>query len=239
MPAKIAPGFDRLREIVAPGHVIVCWEASRLSRDLGALIGLRDLCIERGVAMSYGGQLVDLDEPKFVIDGMISEQEAKKTRDRILRAHRANLAEGKPHGRVPYGYKIVRDPDTGKSTGRTPDPDRAPLVQEAARRVLAGQSFGSVVRWIETKDPIGWDSAKLRRILTNATYAGYRTNSTTVGGKRGPQEIHGTGTWEPILTDEQHHDLVALFAGRKTGPRGVPVKHLLTGIARCAVRGVR
>ncbi|WAC55175.1 recombinase family protein [Gordonia sp. SL306] len=234
---KDRPGFDRLREIVAPGHAIVCWEASRLSRDLGALIGLRDLCIERGVAMSYGGQLVDLDEPKFVIDGMMSEQEAKKTRERILRAHRANLAEGKPHGRVPYGYKIVRDPETGKSTGRTPDPDRAPLVQEAARRVLAGQSFGSVVRWIETKDPIGWDSAKLRRILLNATYAGYRTVSATIDGKRGPQEIHGKGTWEPILTDEQHHDLVALFAGRKTGPRGVPVKHLLTGIARCAVCG--
>ncbi|MGU3294354.1 hypothetical protein [Williamsia sp. M5A3_1d] len=114
--------------------------------------------------MSYGGQLVDLDEPKFVIDGMMSEQEAKKTQERILRAHRANLADGKPYGRVPCGYKIVRDPETGKSIGRTPDPDRVPLVLEAARRVLAGQSFGSVVRWIETKDPIGWDSAKLRRI---------------------------------------------------------------------------
>lgn len=234
---KDRPGFDRLREIVAPGHVIVCWEASRLSRDLGALISLRDLCIEREVAMSYGGQIVDLDEPKFVIDGMMSEQEAKKTRDRILRAHRANLADGKPHGRVPYGYKIIRDPETGKATGRAPDPTRAPLVQEAARRVLAGESFGSVVRWIDTKDPLGWNSAKLRRILVNATYAGYRTNSTNANGKRGPQEIHRKGTWEPILTDEQHHDLVAVFAGRRTGPRGAPVKYLLSGIATCSVCG--
>lgn len=234
---KDRPGFDRLREVAAPGHVIVCWEASRLSRDLGTMIGLRDLCIERDVALSYGGQLVDLTDVKFVIDGMMSEQESMKTRERILRAHRANLADGKPHGRVPYGYRIVRNPETGKSVGREPDPARAPLVVEAARRVLDGHTFGSVVRWIETQDPLGWDSAKLRRILLNPTYAGYRTNSTTVSGKRGPQVIHRRGTWDPILTDEQHHDLVALFAGRKSGPRGLPVAHLLSGIATCAECG--
>lgn len=61
------------------------------------------------------------------------------------------------------------------------------------------------------------DSAKLRRVLTNATNTGYRTVCATVDGKRGPQEVHGKATWQPILTDEQHHDRAALFAGARPG----------------------
>lgn len=238
---KDRPQYARLSEVLRPGDVLVVWEPSRAGRSMDHYVDLRRLCTDRQVMLSYSGRLFDLEDgdDRFTtgLDALLAEREAEDIRKRIKRAHRENLAQGKPHGRVPYGYKIVRDPDTGKSTGRVPDPSRAPLVAEAARRVLDGHSFGSVVRWIETQDPLGWDSAKLRRIMVNPTYAGYRTVSAKVDGKRGPQEIHSKGTWEPILTDEQHHDLVALFAGRKTGPRGVPVKHLLTGIARCAVCG--
>ena len=234
---KDRPGFDRLRSIVAPGHVIVCWEASRLSRDLAAMIGLRDLCIERGVALSYGGQIVELTEAKFVIDGMLAEQESMKTRDRILRAHRANLADGKPHGRVPYGYRIQMETDNkGRviKKWREPDPARAALIVEAAHRILDGHSLRSVVQWIESHDPLGWDSAKLRRVLLNPTTAGFRTRTDVVNGQRTARVIHGEGTWEAILSENQHNQLVALFAGRASGPRGTGPAHLLTGIATCA-----
>jgi site-specific DNA recombinase len=218
------PGFDRLRQIVAPGAVIVCWEASRLSRDMATLIALRDLCMAREVALSYGGQLVDVADAKFIIDGMMAEQESWRSRERTMRAHNANLVAGRPHGRLPYGYRIIRDPASGKAIGREPDPAQAPLIQEAARRVLDGHTVKSVVRWLQTKDPIGWDAGKLRRILLNPSTAGYRTHDNAVTGK---------GTWDAILTDEQHTDLLALFACRSSGPRGVPVKHLLSGIATC------
>lgn len=238
---KSRPEYAKLRSLLQPGDVLVTWEASRAQRDLTRYVELRDLCAERGVLWSYSGKLFDLTvgDDRFAtgLDALLAEKEAEQTRTRIMRAHRANLAEGKPHGRVPYGYRIVRDPNTGKAVRREPDPARAPLVAEAARRVLVGHSLASVVRWMETKDPLGWDSAKLRRILVNPTIAGHRTHSQKVNGKRGPQAIHGPGTWEPIITDEQHIDLVALFAARKSGPRGMPVKHLLSGIATCDVCG--
>ncbi len=225
---KNRPEYTRLRDLLRPGDVLVMWEASRAQRDLKRYVELRDLCAERGVRWSYSGKVYDLgdgdDRFSTGLDALLAEKESEQTRLRILRSHRANLAAGKPHGRVPYGYKIVRDPDTGKPVSREPDPARAPLVAEAARRVLDGHSFGSVVRWIETKDPIGWDSAKLRRLLLNPTLAGYRTH----GGA-----IHGKGTWQAIITPEQSDDLIALFAARQTGPRGMPVKYLLTGIAKC------
>lgn len=239
---KDRPEYKRLRDLLAPGDVLVTWEASRAQRDLARYVELRDLCAERGVRWSYSGRLFDLTDgdDRFAtgLDALLAEKEAEQTRVRILRAHRANLAEGKPHGRVPYGYRIVRDPETGKAIGRVIDPVRAPLVAEAAHRVLAGHSLASVVRWVAMKDPDPkWNDAKLRRILVNPTTAGYRTHSTTVQGKRGPQVIHGQGTWEPIITPEQHTDLLALFATRKSGPRGTEPRHLLSGIVTCGVCG--
>lgn len=238
---KDRPEYEKLRTILQPGDVLVCWEASRAGRSLDHYVDLRRLCSERVVLLSYSGRLFDLDDgdDRFVtgLDALIAEREAEDIRKRIVRTHRANLADNKPHGRVPYGYRIIRDPDTGKAVGREPDPARAPLVAEAARRVLDGHSFASVVRWMESKDLLGWDSAKLRRILVNPTTAGYRTHSTTMNGKRGPQMIHGPGTWEPIITEDQHNELVALFAARKSGPRGAAVKHLASGIATCDVCG--
>jgi DNA invertase Pin-like site-specific DNA recombinase len=239
---KDRPEYAKLHTTLQPGDVLVVWEASRAGRSLDHYVDLRRLCADRGVLLSYSGRLFDLNDgdDRFAtaLDAAISERDAEKIRDRILRSQRANLADGKPHGRVPYGYRIIRDPDTGRAVGREPDPARAPLVAEAARRVLEGHSLESTVRWIAAKDSTpDWNGAKLRRILTNATNAGYRTQSTTVGGKRGPQKIIREGTWKPILTPEQHDDLVALFAARKTGPRGAEPRHLLSGIAVCGVCG--
>lgn len=237
---KDRPEYERLRTILRPGDVLVVWEASRAGRSLDHYVDLRRLCSERGVLLSYSGRLFDMDDgdDRFAtgLDALIAEREAEDIRKRIVRSHRANLAAGKPHGRVPYGYKIVRDPETGKAIGRVPDPARAPLVAEAARRVLDGHSLASVLRWIASKDPDPrWNDAKLRRILLNATNAGYRTQSVKVNGKRGPQKIVKEGTWQAILTLEQHDDLVAMFAARKTGPRGPEPLHLLSGLASCAV----
>jgi DNA invertase Pin-like site-specific DNA recombinase len=239
---KDRPEYERLRTILQPGDVLVVWEASRAGRSLDHYVDLRRLCAERGVLLSYSGKLFDMDDgdDRFAtgLDALIAEREAEDIRKRIVRSHRANLAAGKPHGRVPYGYKIVRDPETGKAVGRVPDPARAPLVAEAARRVLDGHSLESTVRWIAAKDPDPrWNGAKLRRILLNATNAGFRTQSAIVNGKRGPQKIVKEGTWTPILTPEQHDDLVALFTARQTGPRGPEPLHLLSGIAECAVCG--
>lgn len=227
---KDRPQYARLGEVLRPGDVLVVWEPSRAGRSLDHYVDLRRLCTDRGVMLSYSGKLFDLDDgdDRFTtgLDALIAEREAEDARKRIQRAHRANLAAGKPHGKLSYGYRIVRDPQTGKSVGREPDPVRAPLVAEAARRMLEGHSFKSVLAWIESRDPDQkWSDVQLRRLLTNPTTAGLRTH-------RGA--VTGPGTWEAILTEDQHADLVALFAARRSAPRGTGPRHLLSGIAVCA-----
>lgn len=234
---KDRPEYARLRAILRPGDVLVTWEASRAQRDLARYVELRDLCAERGVFWSYSGRLFDLrdGDDRFAtgLDALLAEKEAEQTRSRILRAHRANLAAGKPHGRVPYGYRVVRDPETGKSIGREPHPVEAPLLQEAARRVLDGQSSRSVLAWInEITAGTGWrwNLTTLKDRLCNPVYAGYRTHD---------ERITGPGTWEGLWDLEAHDNLVAMYAARSTGtqPRGSEPRYLLTGIATCAVCG--
>jgi DNA invertase Pin-like site-specific DNA recombinase len=228
------PEYARLRDVLAPGDVLVVWEPSRAGRSLEHYVDLRRLCTERGVLLSYSGRTFDLSDgdDRFTtgLDALVSEREAEQARDRVQRAHAANLADGKPHGKVPYGYRIVRDPHTGKSVGREPDPARAPLVAQAADKVLDGQPLAAVVRWLEKRDPVGWHPERLRRLLCNPTLAGYRVHKG---------QVTGPGTWEAILTDAQVADATALFSVRRTGPRGKPVRHLLSGIATCSVCGSR
>lgn len=225
------PEYQRLQEILRKGDVLVTWEASRAQRDLDAYLVLRNLCAKRGVMWCYSGRLHDLTtgDGRFTtgLDALLAEKEAEQIRERIMRGHRANLDAGRPHGHVPYGYRIVRDPATGRPEKRVLDEIEAPIVQDAARRVLAGESVRSVVAKLNARTPGKvWRPSTLRRMLVNPTYAGYRTH-------RG-QIVRG-GTWEPLLSQDDHDRLVALFARKQTAPRGPATKYLLTGIATCGV----
>lgn len=227
---KDRPEYQRLQQILVKGDVLVTWEASRAQRDLKAYVALRDLCAQRGVIWSYSGRCYDLsrsdDRLATGLDALLSENEADKTRDRIMRAHRANLDAGRPHGKCPYGYRIVRDPDTGRPTARVLDEVEAPIIQNAAHRVLAGESLRSVVARLNAdSDGKQWRPNNLRRILSSPVYAGYRTH-------RG--EVVREGTWEPLFTADEHERLIALFAGR-VASRGTAPRHLLSGIAQCGV----
>ena len=138
------PGYQRLAELLKLGNVgvLVTWEASRAQRDLSAYVQLRDLCAERGVRWCYSGRTFDLSRPDdrmtTGLDALLSEREADVTRERVLRALRARVEAGTPHGKVAYGYRRVIDPVTGASSGRIPDQATAPIVREACRRALAG-----------------------------------------------------------------------------------------------------
>lgn len=234
---KDRPEYARLRTLLQPGDVLVMWEASRATRDLERYVELRELLTERRALWCYSGKVYDLtdggDRFSTGLDILVSEKAAEETRDRIMRAHRANLVNGKPHGRLSYGYRTrLEQDDQGRiiARHREPDPARAPLVAEAARRVLAGETTLSVLRWLVTVDPdtAKWNTTRLHKMLASPTNAGWRVT---------PDGELIKGTWEPIIDEETRLALVAMFAARKTGPRGNQPKHLLSGIAVCAICG--
>lgn len=227
------PAWRALKADLRRDEVLVCWEASRSTRDLEEHILLRNLCAELGVLLSYsGGTTLDLregeDRFRGGLDALLSEHEAERIRTRVLRGKRSAAAEGRPSTRPPWGYRRV---DVAKWE---PDPIEAPRVREAVERLLAGETQYAVLEWLRETD--GYSPAsptRLRRALINPALAGLRKHQGEVVGK---------AAWEPIITEEQHRRLVARTEwmaaryGFNSQPGPEP-KYLLSGIAKCGVCG--
>lgn len=238
---KERPAYERLKEILRPGDVLVIWAASRAQRDLEAYVQLRNLCAERGVLWCYGGKIYDLndrgDRLSTGFQALIDEDAADAIQEAALRAQRANAVNGIAHGKVPYGYKALRNPDTGKIEKRVPHETQAPIVREIARRVLAGEPIYAIAgdlnkRGIPTARPSkGWTASAMSALIKRPTYAGFRTHKGQVTSK---------GDWEPLISPEDHEKIVALMSDPvRLKHHGVEVVHLLSGIAKCGVCGGR
>ncbi len=257
---KKRDGYDRtLQLLAAPSHrrrILVNWESSRAQRDLEVYLRLRKICEESGALWCYDGRIYDMrnaeDRRRTAQDAVDDEYEVERTRKRVMRDMRANAQAGRPHGKLAYGYRIVRDERTGRPINRVPDEDddaqsykgTAPIVREIATRLLAGESTRSVTvdlnrRGIPAPRPVQkgprkgqpgqWITQTVTSLMRSPTYAGLRVANGAV---------IRAGTWAPILTLDQHERLQALLTDptRKTH-RGTKPVWLLTYIAMCGECG--
>ncbi|MDQ0283802.1 recombinase family protein [Rhodococcoides fascians] len=241
---KNRPAYRDLERALQPGDVLVTWEASRAQRDLKAYVQLRDLCAERGVLWSYSGRTYDLTrgDDRFTtgLDALLSEKEAEQTRERVLRGVRANAAAGKPHGKLPYGYRILRDPETGESMTRVPDEVTAPHVREIVRRLLEGEALYAICKDFDARgipgprpdregNAVKWNPITMRKIAESPTYAALRVHKGAVTGP---------ATWEPLISQDDHDAILALLSDpSRSSTTGRKPAWLLTGIALCGVCG--
>lgn len=235
---KARPAWEAVKSAIADGgvDVLVTWEASRAQRDLDAYAELRRTCSASDVKWSYGGSVYDLadrtDRFRTGLDALVAEDEADRTRERVMRALRANAQAGRAHGRRPYGYRRVHDID-----GRVHqeiEPDEAAIVRESAARFLTGESTRAIAanlteRRVPTMRGGQWDLSAVRRLLTNPAYNAQRTHRGVVVGD---------AAWPKILDDDTFTALQARFAdpARRT-VREAPGVNLLVGVARCGVCG--
>lgn len=234
--------YERLLDFVREGRcdVLVTWEASRFQRDLEAYVALRELCRLRGVLWSYSGRTYDLqrtdDRLSTGLDALLAERESDMTRDRVLRAVRANAGTGRPHGKLLYGYEREYDPSSGQLLAQVVREDQAEVVREIARRFLSGEAFRAIADDLNRREvpaPRGgsWHPTNVRRVVLNPAFAGKRVHQ----GK-----VIGPAAWPAILDEATHHRVVAKATdpARRTH-RESAVRHLLSGIATCGVCGGR
>jgi DNA invertase Pin-like site-specific DNA recombinase len=230
---KQRPQWEKLKADLRSGDIVVMWEASRSTRDLGEFVTLRDLCAELQVPLCYSGRVLDLtsgDDRFFAaFDALQSEREAWKISERVKRGKRASAAGGRPFGLAPWGYRRVE-----KGVWEV-DPVEGPRVHAAAERLLEGESQRSILKWLRANGYAPHAGADLCRALCNPTIAGLRVHQGKVIGK---------GTWPPLITEEQHRQLVAQTELRRRADRyasrpGPEPKYLLSGIAECGKCGRR
>jgi site-specific DNA recombinase len=233
---KSRPAWAQVKRRLATDgiDVLVTWEASRNGRDLGEFVELRDICRANGVLLNYSGRTIDLadhgDSFRAGLDALVSEDESERIRERVLRAVRRQAANGRPHGRVLYGYRRIYDPQTGSLTGQEPDPETAEVVREMARRFLSGESLYAITEDLNTRGVSGikWSTNRVKRCLRNPGYAGLRVHQG---------EVIGDADWPAILDRRTFDAIAARFEPRRGSRGGTDVKHLLSGIARCGKCG--
>ncbi|MFG1794257.1 recombinase family protein [Nocardia sp. NPDC049149] len=233
------PGFINTQDFISSGGADMLWTfaSNRAARDLDDYVPLRRLCIQTGTLWRYGGKTLDLaksaDRRAANADALRAEEFSDDQSDAINRGIQEALQDGLPHGRLARGFRIIRDPDTGEPINREPIPEQATVIRRAAELVLDPAWSGSLSLVARQINP-AWKAAggrgvfdlrTLRKLLINPTYAGKRTYKG---------EIERDGTWEAILTFEQHQRLCAVLRdpSRRTH-RGTAPTHLLSYIATC------
>lgn len=235
--------------------VLVLWESSRGSRQVGEWATLVDLLERAGVKVHVTTHRRTYDPAnhrdwKSLMDDAIdSDYPSRKASLEITRALAANAEDGKPHGRVPYGYRRQYEVlPSGRRVllGQVKDDDEAPVIVELFGRLDQGESLRAIAadferRGIRTRTGKPFVSQHLRELALRPAYGGYRTHkpgSTAGGVYRGPLPAEPNATW-PALVDLAVFWRVRrlLLSPERRTSRPGRGKHLPSLIARCDVCG--
>jgi site-specific DNA recombinase len=239
---KVRKEYRRLLAAIEAGEYdrVVMAVEDRSHRQVLELAEFINLCREHSVRPATVGTEYDLSDPDqltmWFIKVRFAEAEVEKTSRRVRRARLREAENGAPHaggsrelGTV--GRRQVRDPATGSVATVTIVSEaqaarERELIQEAAARVLAGDSLRGIrMDWtrraIKTTTGKEWTNQSLRKLLLSPRLVGYRIHH----GKLYP------GTWPAILDRPTWEAVCSVLAdpARTTHRGGVP-RHLLSGL---------
>lgn len=265
---KLRDGWRDTMDAVAGGRAwaLLVWEISRTSRDLGVYADLADTCRRHRVQLGYGGRLYDLrsaaDSMAVGLSALVAESASHETSERTRRAVQSRAAAGKVHAQLPYGYRRVIDPVSGRTLRWEIDPERAAVVREIARRLLSGaESADEVAADLNRRGVPGPGAGRCARgcgcrARTGRPDPGWvgahaKVSGRWVGGNMSRMvarpayagfRVHDrrvlegvTGVQPPILTVAQHLGLRAMRSdpARDRWRQSTVTRHLGSGIFRC------
>ncbi len=241
--AKRRPDYQRLLEAIRSGHVdaVLAWNTDRLHRSPKELESYIDLCQPRGVPTRTvrAGELdLTTASGRMVARqlGAVARYESEQTAGGT-RAGKADAASrgAWAGGQRVYGYEVVPLAER-ESQGQALRvvPEERDVVQDAAQRVLVGESLRSIARGLNerglrTTRGALWSGSALRKVLVRPVTAGLRAS----GG-----QVVAPGNWEPLLPEDQWRGVLAVLTdpSRKTTDRRERT-YLGSGLYRCGVCG--
>ena len=231
---KPRQGYSQMLQDLQEGviNAVVVYDQDRLVRQPKELEELLEVCDRtRAWHIAAVSGEIDVRNSDDLFRARILAAVHAKESDNIsrrVRRKQQELAErGQPHGGPRrYGYRLDF---TAVET------DEATIIQELARRTLAGESLASLCRElndraIPTAAGGRWSPATLRRILIGPHLAGLRVYG----------ELLYPAAWPAILSEETHHALRALLTDpQRTTSRMHPTRHLWSGFLVCGHCGMR
>ncbi len=221
------PAWDQMLLAIEAGEIdaLIVYHGDRLIRqpyDLEKLIGVAD---SKGVRIASVTGTRNLDSPddRFVlrIEAAQACRESDNTSRRVRRgwANRAANGHASGGGKRPFGFADLE----------TVLPEEAEVLAEAADRLLAGQSQGGVIRWMDTVSTTSqgnpWSSKALKNLLTAPRIAGLVEHDGQLYD----------AVWNGIISVEAWEDVKILLAraAEENPYPGRERKYMLSGVAEC------
>jgi site-specific DNA recombinase len=238
--------FERLLADVRAGKVdaIVSWQMDRLLRRVADASALLTIAKRHGTIIANVDGALDLSTAagrKRLHDlASVAEFESDLKSERLRLKHSELALEGKFSGGTrPYGYDLepyVSTDHTGSAIKYhvVRNQEEAAHIEAAAKAVLEGRSVTSIVKQ--------WAAGNVRsakgRLFRYGDVKGLLL-SARIAGLRSADGKLVTAEWEPIITREQHEELVAILGPpRQRGSnQGTARSYLLTGFLVCGVCG--
>lgn len=215
--------------------ILMLWESSRGSRQVGEWVAFIELCEIKEVLIwvTTHGRLYDprngRDRKSLLEDAVDSEYESYKTHVRTggTAAYQATI--GRPHGQPPDGLMAVYDEKTGELVTWVADPERAPIYQELFRLLAAGVTLTEVERRFGKAGHLNrsgtpFSREHLRQSALKHAYAGLRFYNGTVHN----------GIWDGIVPEARFWTVHRILTAphRRTTRTGRAL-HVLTGNLWC------
>jgi site-specific DNA recombinase len=206
------PGLQRILAAIEQGHVadVMVWRLDRLSRNLGDLIVLAELCLKRNVGLHSVTENLDLSTATgrmyFNIIGTFAQFYREQLGENVKMGMQQAVREGKWVNRPKTGYNLV--------AGELIANDDAAAVRQIFRLRAQGMSHR------EISEQTGIKHGTVTVILQSRVYLG---------------EVQLNGEWfpgkhEPIITEAEFEAAHRGFTrGKRRG------RDLLSGHVRCGV----
>ncbi len=235
------PRWDAMLQAIERREVdsLIVYHGDRLIRqpwDLELLLKLADDRHLRLASVS-GVRNLSSEDDRFIlrIEAAQACKASADTSRRVKRGWAARAEKGEPvgGGKRPFGYGVPTDRTgkTGKPIYDTTQriPEEAAVLREAVERLMAGQSQGGVLAWMNevstTSQGNRWTSRSLQHLLLSPRIAGLVEH----------QGVLHRAVWEPIVRPEEWEDVKLIL---RTQAEGWPYpgrerRYLLSGVAEC------
>lgn len=237
---KRRPGYAALLDGIRAGtfDAVVAWHPDRLHRspveleEFIAAVEAHRVTVE---TVQAGAWDLSTSSGRLVARqlGSVARYESEHKAERVRRALEQRAEMGRAHGRIAYGWTREYDADTGRAR-EIVAPAEAAVVRRIAGAIIAGESIRKVTAELNNEgvpSPTGkpWGKQMVRHVVARERNAGLRVHRGQVVGAGDWPVILDRGTWEQVRA-------VLADPKRKTST-GSAARHLLSGIAQCAVCG--
>jgi len=239
---------------------LVVWEPSRATRDRRVWAALAGICEESEVKIAANGSVYDLTDPDqaFHLDLFfaLAARESGTTAKRVQRSMAANAENGRPHGRLPYGYRRTYDDRTGSFIAQIPDEEprtatgadlaittytRAGIVRRIFAELKSGTPLVTIERKLNAEGIPGphlrksaEDDERLPSRWRRSRIRAMALSPTYIGQRTYYSVVHDGKTWPALIDDETFFAVTNMLnAPDRIATRPSRAKHLLSYLARC------